>query len=105
MSTWTAEATVRTTRRVDASAVGALSRIISAAHCVARSSGAQGACLRITVEAETRAGAYGTALSLLATQVLPHLEGADLTDLRIVADDPVPARETETVPHRVPMAP
>lgn len=105
MSTWTAEATVRTTRRVDVCALGALSRIVATAHCVARSSGAQGVCLRIAVEAETRAGAYGTALSLLATQVLPHLEGADLTDLRIVADDPVPAPGTETVHHRVPTAP
>lgn len=97
MSTWTAEATVRTSRRVDVSAVGALSRIVTAAHCVARSSGAQGVCLRMTVEAETASGAYGSALSLLATQVLPHLEGADLTDLRIVAGDPLLARGTETV--------
>lgn len=97
MSTWAAEATVRTTRRVDVSAVGALSRIITAAHCVARSSGAQGVCLRMTVEAETRSAAYSAALSLLATQVLPHLEGADLTDLRIVADNPALAPGTETV--------
>ena len=103
MSTWTAEATVRTTRRVDASAVDALSRVVTAAHCVARSSGSQGVCLRMTVEAGTRTGAYGTALSLLATQVLPHLEGADLTDLRIVAGAPAPG--TETVPRRVPTAP
>ncbi|GAA1774737.1 hypothetical protein GCM10009767_35960 [Kocuria aegyptia] len=82
---------------MDVSAVGDLSRIVTAARCVARSSGAQGVCLRMTVEAGTRAAAYGAALSMLATEVLPHLEGADLTDLRIVAEDLVPAPGTEAV--------
>lgn len=85
MSTWTAEATVRTAHRVDVSSAGTLSRAVTAAHCIARSSGAHGVSLRMDVEAETGAGAYSAALSLLATRVLPHLEDADLTDLRIVA--------------------
>lgn len=91
MNAWTAEATVRTTRRLDDSAVQDLGRTVTAARCVARSSGAQGVSLRLAVEAETRTAAYGTALSLLAHQVLAQLEGADLTDLRIVAHGPVPA--------------
>lgn len=99
MSAWTAEATVRTTRRLDDSAVEDLSGTVTAARCVARSSGAQGVSLRMAVEAETWTAAYGAVLSLLAHQVLAQLEGADLTDLRIVAGGPVPAPGTQ-IPHQ-----
>ena len=81
---WIAEAPVRTERRVDAGTVEALGRAGAVARCAARSSGAQGLSVRMDVESESCAGAYGAALALLATVILPLLDGADLTDLRIV---------------------
>lgn len=77
---WIAEATVRTDGRVDPGTVAALGRAGATARC----SGAQGISLRMDVVAESCAGAYGWALALLATEILPLLDGADLTDLRIV---------------------
>lgn len=81
---WVAEATVRTDRRVDPGTISALGRAGAMARCAARCSGAQGVSLRMDVVAESCAGAYGWALALLATEILPLLDGADLTDLRIV---------------------
>lgn len=81
---WVAEATVRTSGRVDAGTVEALGRAGAVAGCAARCSGAQGLSVRMDVVAESCAGAYGSALALLATAILPLLDGADLTDLRIV---------------------
>lgn len=77
---WIAEATVRTSGRVDPGTIAALHR----AGVTARCSGAQGISLRMDVVAQSCAGAYGWALALLATEILPLLDGADLTDLRIV---------------------
>lgn len=77
---WIAEATVRTDGRVDPGTIAALGR----AGVLARCSGAQGISLRMDVVAASCAGAYGWALALLATEILPLLDGADLTDLRIV---------------------
>ncbi|MGX5359893.1 hypothetical protein [Kocuria sp. KH4] len=81
---WVAEATVRTDGRVNAGTVEALARAGAVARCAARCSGAQGLSVRMDVVAESCAGAYGAALALLATVILPLLDGADLTDLRIV---------------------
>lgn len=83
---WVAEATVRTDGRVDPGTIAALGRAGATARCAARCSGAQGISLRMDVVAHSCAGAYGWALALLATEILPLLDGADLTDLRIVPD-------------------
>lgn len=77
---WVAEATVRTDGRVDPGTIAALHR----AGVLARCSGSQGISLRMDVAAASCAGAYGWALALLATEILPLLDGADLTDLRVV---------------------
>lgn len=85
MSTWTVEATIRTTGRVGESAVRALSATGASWDCAARSCGTQGLVVHLHVQASAQAAAGGAALAVLADQVLPVLEGASLVDLRVTA--------------------
>ncbi len=85
MIRWTAQATIRTTHRVDEPTTTALVHSLASRGGLARSSGAPGLCVQFAVPADTHATAYGLALELLATDVLPLVEGASLTDLRVVA--------------------
>jgi len=90
MSAWRVEATIRTVCRVDGTAVRALAGSIPPGTCVARSSGSQGATVVLHVQADTHSAAGAAALALLAARVLPVLEGADLVDLRVTAEEPAP---------------
>jgi hypothetical protein len=85
MIRWTAQATIRTTHRVEEPTTTALTQFLAARDGLTRSSGAPGLCVRFAVPADTHATAYGLALEVLATDVLPLVEGASLTDLRVVA--------------------
>jgi hypothetical protein len=87
MGAWTVEATIRTVCRVDETAVRALLDDSSPGACVLRSSGSRGATVLLHVQADTHTAAGSAALALLAARVLPVLEGADLVDLRITAEE------------------
>lgn len=85
MNVWTVQVTVTTTRRVDAPTVASLLSGVTACRDVACSHGVPGASVLLGVEAATAAGAYGAALIILVTEVLPWLEGPVLTDVLISA--------------------
>ncbi|HST72073.1 MAG TPA: hypothetical protein VLK55_06440 [Kocuria rosea] len=78
---WAVTATIRTPRRVHGMALNAVQQEIAAHGCLARSSGVPGVCVRVQVQADDAAAAYVAGLGVLATEILPHLPGAELTDL------------------------
>lgn len=83
MNSWTVQVTISTTRRVDASTAAALLVEVTACQEVSCGHGVPGVSVSLGLEAATAAGAYGTALLILVTEVLPRLEGPILTDVLI----------------------
>lgn len=88
MTQWIIEATVRSTCRVDRSTAEVLAEALSACHGSARYEGFPGMSVQLRLEADTSALAATAGPALLATDVLPLLAGATLTDLRVVAARP-----------------
>ena len=95
---WAAEASVRTTYRMDEPVIAAVRASIASCHGVARCTGAPGVSVRILLEAESCAAAYSTALVLLARTVLPLLEGSTLMDLNVTTDETPPEHIVLPVP-------
>ena len=87
MIPWTVHATIRTLCTVDDPTATAIAYSLVSRDCATRVSGAQGLWLRFRVHADTHACAYGLALDLLATDALPLLGEAALTDLRLIAGE------------------
>ena len=85
MIPWTVHATFRTTYTVDEPISTALAQLVACRGGLTRASSAQELWLRFTVHAATHACAYNLALELLATEALPLLQEASLTDLRLLA--------------------
>jgi hypothetical protein len=84
------EASVRTTQRVQEPVIAAVRASITSSHGVVRCTGAPGVSVRLSLEAQTPADAYSAALALLASTVLPLLEGSTLMDLHVTADEAPP---------------
>lgn len=88
------QVTVTTTRRVEAATVAALLAGVPACQDVHCGHGVPGVSVVLGVEAATGADAYGAALVLLVSEVLPRLEGAILTDVHLsTTEQPVVGSE------------
>lgn len=108
MNTWKVEATLRASARVEGSLAQALRQSLTAYDGDMRSYGPGGVSLTMHVEASASATAYVAAMSVLVTDVLPLVAGADLVDLRVSAHEHrpeglsilLPDRATPTSRHR-----
>lgn len=80
---WTVQLSVTTTRRVEDATVASLLSGVPACRDTPAGHGVPGISVLLGVEATTAAGAYGAALLVLVTEVLPRLDGPLLTDALI----------------------
>ena len=85
MTDWMAHASIHRVQRVDPQEMTRLRRMLGARPGVAVSPAPGGVSVRLPVTAAHLPDAYAAALTILATEILPGLEPAHLTDLHITA--------------------
>ena len=87
MTAWVAHASIHSIHRLDPEEVTRLQRTLGTAPGIVMIPVPGGVSVRLPVVADRFSDAYTAAVTVLATEILPDLEPARLTDLHIVAED------------------
>lgn len=85
MTAWVAHASIHSTHRVDPEEMMHLRQTLGTAPGIVMVPVPGGVSVRLPVLADRFSDAYTAAVTVLATEILPGLEPARLTDLHIVA--------------------